>query len=326
MKLKSLLLSATLFCFTASTLVQAQLSFNGNIVSKWKFDETTGTAISDDLTDATGEVMHGDGLQWLAGKSGNSIDLTASLDTSIIIIEETEQLKAINFSNTSFSVSVWVKYDPSLGEQTIICKGANNATDAPNSNGHRYIIQSKNGELRFAIDDDVTKTQLGVTPDSYPLNEWVHLVGMRNVEDGMLYLYMNGEMLDLGEIDGTGDLDIENQRLIIGNYQNKANKVIGGIDETLIINKALSAAEVLELYTSYDTSNGFVNTKLSGAKISTSKGAIEVTVESQSEITINTLGGQIVTSGIIDGTTTFTFQSGIYIVKINGVANKVMVK
>ena len=61
--------------------------------------------------------------------------------------------------------------------------------------------------FRLAVDDDVTKTQLGVditnlklnnfVITSWPPNQWVHLVGVRDLQEDSLKIYIDGELARL---------------------------------------------------------------------------------------------------------------------------------
>ncbi|MFC0875570.1 LamG-like jellyroll fold domain-containing protein [Saccharicrinis sp. FJH2] len=261
------LLFAFTFALIFSTgVTKAQLSFDANIVSHWSFDDEAAT---DSKTGATGEIV-GDAVTFTDGISGKAIDFSSYVTgdiAGVVVKDDGSNLNAINFTTESFSISLWAIVDPSAAEQTQIIKGTNgpDATDfegnaVNNANGYRYTIQTKEGEIRFAIDDNDDfggKTQLGVniadlaTP--YPTGEWVNIVGVRDRESGNLYLYLNGAQI--GEsVDGTGDLNIAGQDLVIGNYVTGANVTMGPIDEVMIMNKALSADEVAELYNNLATS------------------------------------------------------------------------
>ena len=342
MRIKTLLLTLTLVLFISTNWIQAQLSFNDNIVSHWKLDETSGTTVTDNITGATGSIV-GDAVSFVDGVSGGAIDFsnyTTGDIAGIVVKDDGSNLTPINFTSESFTISLWAIVDPTLAEQTQIIKGTNGAdavdfdgNPVNNANGNRFTIQTKSSEIRFAIDDDqdgVTgKTQLGVdittlaTP--YPTGEWVNIVGVRDRSSTMLYLYLNGVQIG-STIDATGDLNIAGQDLVIGNYVTGANVTMGPLDDIMIINKALSETEVTELYDSYFNSSGFRNIKLSGANITSKENQIKISVNSPSSVSVYSIDGKAIVDKTVDGIATIPAKSGIYIVKVNGKAMKVMVK
>ena len=61
-------------------------------------------------------------------------------------------------------------------------------------------------ELRFAIDDNVTKKQIEVSgADKYFDGEWHHIVATRDVVNKLLNLYVDGELVASGD-DPTGEI------------------------------------------------------------------------------------------------------------------------
>ncbi len=142
------------------------------------------------------------------------------MKAGIVVKDDGSDLSAVNFTPESLTVGLWAIVDPTGVEQVQIIKGTNGSdaiefdgtTIVNNKNGHRWTIQTKEGEIRFAIDDDVYKTQLGVDIDistlniPYPNGEWVHIVGVRDRDAGSLCLYLSGALI--GEsVDATGDLN-----------------------------------------------------------------------------------------------------------------------
>jgi hypothetical protein len=144
-----------------------------------------------------------------------------------------------------------------------------NGADGPNGNGNRYTLESNAGQLRFTIDDDITKTQLGSNPLNYPINEWAHIVGVRNAETDSVYLYLNGSEIGR-KLDATGAIDVDSQRVIIGNYHDKTRRLNGALDEIQIYNRALTAAEILKMTVEYDLITLVTGITVTGAGDATS--------------------------------------------------------
>lgn len=218
------------------------------LVAHWKLDESSGDVIREEIAGADGTIV-GAGVSRIDGVDGKALDFSNADNTAIAIVEDSEATRGINFTNESFTVSLFARYDLSADDPYLFLKG-DNGTDGPNGNGNRYAIQSKQGELRFVLDDDVTKTQLGVTPDLYLVNEWAHIVGIRNVEKDSVYLYLNGT--EIGRmLDETGTLDVDSQRVAIGNYHTLDKRMPGSIDDIKVFNKTLTAAEINQIANAY---------------------------------------------------------------------------
>ncbi|MFO7656267.1 MAG: LamG-like jellyroll fold domain-containing protein [Bacteroidales bacterium] len=260
---------ALLICIASSHLLRAQ-SFSDNIVSRWNFDEESGFFASDEVTMVEAEIL-GDSIEWIEGVNGNALDFSNAVDTTILLVDDTGNLSALDFPTESFSVALWARLSMDLAddrEQILLCKGSigKGGIHGPNSNGDRYLISVKRFtgkfEIRFTVDDDATvKTQLGVVPaDTIFAEDWVHLAGVRNVDEKMLYLYFNGAKI--GEMADTAvEINTAGQPLQIGNYISRASLFKGPIDEVLIIDKALSGEEVDELYKNEFGKTGFHNEK-----------------------------------------------------------------
>ena len=240
-------INITFFALLLSTILAINTvysqSFPDGLVSWWRLDQNSGTTVTDKVTGASGEVVN-DGTEWIEGFNGNALDFSNAVDSAVVIIEDSEDLQPINFTDQSFSVSMLVNlvaFDPTF----ILIKG-DNGSDGPNGNGQRYAFEIKDTELRFVIDDNITKTQLGVSVPGFPLNEWAHIVGVRDRGAGSLFLYLNGT--EIGNmVDATGTLDLDSMRLLLGNYHHLEGKINGAIDEVMIFDTVLTAAEVAAL-------------------------------------------------------------------------------
>lgn len=218
------------------------------LAAHWKLDEASGEVIKEEIAGADGAIV-GAGVARVNGVDGRALDFSNAANDAIVIVEDSDATSGINFTSESFTVSLFAKYDISAEDPYLFLKG-DNGSDGPNGNGNRYAIQSKEGELRFVLDDDVVKTQLGVKYAGYPSNEWAHIVGVRNVEKDSLYLYLNGT--EIGRLlDETGALDVDSQRVVIGNYHTLDKKMPGAIDDIQVYNKALTAAEISQMANDY---------------------------------------------------------------------------
>ena len=250
MKLKFLLL-LTAVIFSCTSLLKAQLSSDSKIVAQWKFDEGTGTAAADTKGTSNGTLNNMPESAWVDGIAGKALDFNTGDVSSYVEVADNA---AIDFdATTSFTISVFVKVaDVSGTDMNFIWKGAT-GKNTPDEKGHWYGMLFKDNQLRVAIDDDANKSQLAFADANLTMNMdgWNHLVGVRDLTAGNLYLYING--IKVAEmVDGTtGDITSTPLPLVIGNNNGHDRNFQGALDEITMYNAALSETEIKELYDYY---------------------------------------------------------------------------
>ena len=200
----------------------------------------------------------------VSGKVNNAIDfINAPTDAFMVNIPNQDQLF---FDKSSFSISFWMKAASNLLPTSttsayLLCKGSFTKNATYGTTGKRFNVEFKSGELRFAIDDDITKKELKTSATPFFTNNWEHVVVMRDVVAHKLRLYLNGAfVIDLDETGVTGIAEVSD--LILGNIGELelsagtlASPYKGLLDELKIFNYALNTAEVLDLYQNVLLSN-----------------------------------------------------------------------
>lgn len=224
-------------------------------VALWDMSDAEGTIVTDAIGGAHGEVMNGNGVTWESCGVGTSLNFAgATKDEAIVWVNDDPN---INFAaGQPFSVSMLAKIDPytQTAEMNLLLKGDNRSdgTHLENGNGHYYTVATKDGELRFAIDDDIVKTQLGVAIDEtiFPANTWNHIMAVRDVASDSLFLYVNGEKVGSILDETEEDISTTGLPLVLGNYHQSGRKINGALDEVAIYDFAFSAEEVADLFAS----------------------------------------------------------------------------
>ncbi|WP_449398593.1 LamG-like jellyroll fold domain-containing protein [Chryseobacterium wanjuense] len=167
----------------------------------------------------------------------------------------------ISFDNQSFTVSYWMKAPTSMIPTSsstslyVLCKGSFTKNTTTGATGKRFNVEIKGGQLRYAIDDDVTKKEITSPIANYFTGNWVHVVIQRDIATHKMRIYTNGVLSTEGDetaVTGIG----EASDLIIGNIgeleflstTNTPAPYKGAFDELKIFNYALSATEVYALY------------------------------------------------------------------------------
>jgi len=144
----------------------------------------------------------------------------------------------------------------------VLCKGSFTKNTATGATGKRFNVEIKGGQLRYAIDDDVTKKEITSSVANYFTNNWVHVVIQRDIAAHKMRIYTNGTLSTEGDetaVTGIG----EASDLIIGNIgeleflstTNAPAPYKGAFDELKMYNYALSPAEVYALYNQAVLSN-----------------------------------------------------------------------
>jgi pectate lyase len=228
-------------------------------VAYWKFDETEGTTASDDKKyGMDGTLMNMDPPLWTTGVAGGALGFDGNDDYILV-----PQNGVLDFTDQSFSITTYVKIEsfPS-GSIYLVHKGTFSVDDGPGANGSWFGIELKNGELRFAVDDNVTKSQATLNNvEEIFLNKWVHIAAVRDRANELLKLYVNGEM-KASSSDGTGSIS-QTIDLHLGNCSRLDASLPGVLDELKLFSYALSETEVkAEVLTDFERINETIPDKI----------------------------------------------------------------
>ncbi|TAN34008.1 LamG domain-containing protein [Patescibacteria group bacterium] len=227
--------------FFASSSAHAAAPRTG-LVGYWSLDsnDINGTKVYD----KSGQQNHGTSANTptkVAGKVGGAMSFNGASDK----VSATSSL--YNFGTGNFSLSTWVKIN-ALGNNYVFIDKYNS-----NSDGERGFFLMKygtspNDTMCFAIDSGGCSLN-GTIP--LKVNTWYHVAAVRNGANA--YVYING--VQDGTVGGQATKNASsNSNLNIGTYNNGTSVTNGSIDDVRIYNRALSAAEVKQLYNSAKTS------------------------------------------------------------------------
>ncbi|MBN1996415.1 T9SS type A sorting domain-containing protein [candidate division KSB1 bacterium] len=225
---------------------------SGQIVY-WKFDETEGTTVADEeMYGIDGTLKNMEPTSWTDGVLDGGLGFDGQAGYVLV-----PHNGILDFSTESFSLSAWSKAEPLTGSSMyLINKGSFAKDETAGTTGRWYGIEIKNNELRFAIDDDVAKSQATVAGADALLSEkWAHIVGVRDTAEGTLKLYINGELLS-SVSDATGSISQE-EDMFLGNSTTGTAPLWGVLDDVRIYNYALVDAEVQAIYASVPVNKRF---------------------------------------------------------------------
>jgi len=207
------------------------MPYRPGLVAAWDFDQEDGN----NLPDHSGNANHGalqNGIAWSGGRTGNGL-LFDGVD-DYILVPASSSLD-INTQGITLSLWTWMAYAPN---------------DLPGAYGplydsesDTYVLYEDKGihELRFKVTTTVSAERPGIRGSELSAGEWVHLVGLYDGANAMIYL--NGELKDTHPLTGTVKAG---QIATIGKTGGAYFR--GRIDDIQIYNRALSAEEILFLY------------------------------------------------------------------------------
>lgn len=215
-------------------------------VAYYSFNETEGTVLENAYgEDATAKDFT---PSWVEGIRNNAVQFNMANAAFV-----QEHYDALTLGSESFSIELWFKSAGGSVDWYLIHKGSHATTSYEGATGKWFGIQyqknSKNDRLTWAIDDNVTKTDVNATGATakFFTNEWVHLVCVRDVEDKQLKMYANGVLIVSGA-DKTGDIGTI-EKMAIGNCNTAyENGFQGLMDELTIYNEALTSEEIKDHY------------------------------------------------------------------------------
>jgi hypothetical protein len=225
------------------------------LVSFWKLDETSGTTVTDSLGNSMGTLVNMEGDEWVTGQVDNALDFAAGNDSSHILVADNDM---IEFDQTeSFTISVIVKADPltDTDDMYMVYKGASEVNIDNGWEGKWYGLSFKDQQARFAVDDNVNKTELAVNltglGNPFPVNQWIHLVAVRDLSSDSLRMYLNGVQIGAEQDVTDNDISSGDLPLLIGNDYTLQSRFIGQMDELRIYQGVLPGSAVQALFDSY---------------------------------------------------------------------------
>jgi hypothetical protein len=213
------------------------------LVGEWKLDETSGTAAVDSKNGFNATVFGG--AAFVPGKIGNGLNLNnGTAGTGGKYAEMPSNATLNDVQEGDYTISAWF-YPFSVPP--------NATTDNPHwgivlkAGFHMGLVYQfdQKFSMRHYLTGPVLKTANSAT--TYPLNTWHHVVGVVSKAAGTVTLYVNGASVGSGTFEaGAVARDYGTTRFRIGKAFSWAAD--GKVDQVRIYSRALSAAEVGDLF------------------------------------------------------------------------------
>ena len=215
------------------------------LVGGWRFDETSLTGAVGELADMSFNGFSGKTSGATADPSGEMCGALAFDGTSsYALIPASTALDTVYSSLASMTISVWVKVKayPANGNATIIGRGAGGSPYHGNSIG---ITSSGYYYGNFVNASFSDKNALVNLP--LPLNTWTHIVAV--YANTSVKIYKNGTLLMSQATSNSALLSTIGNSIYFGATLGNMEFFNGSIDEPKIFYTALTALQVLSIYT-----------------------------------------------------------------------------
>jgi uncharacterized protein (TIGR02145 family) len=217
------------------TSIGGNSSLNNGLVGHWTFD---GDKMKNNVTDSSGSGNNG----YMFGFTSTSSAITAGkIGQGLNLINNSGSYikSGLTFSDT-FSYSLFI-YPRSQANVTNEIIGV--GTDYDNSARHIWI-NGNNNTLNF-----ISQAGGGIYNKPFSYNKWTHIVAINDSTNNLSYLYMDGVLIATSTALVTTQTVVST---IIGNSAYSGYLVdhyySGILDDVRIYNRALSVAEIKQLY------------------------------------------------------------------------------
>ncbi len=200
-----------------------------NLISWWKFDETSGTTAQDSVSNNNG-VLNGD----------------AYFDNGELILDgDGDYVSVLHNSNLNpdsgdFAISAWIKPNIVSGIQRFIYKV--HPTDSP-INGYYFMLSDSS--VFFNIGDGTVQADAS-SGGTAVIGNWHFVTVVRDTTLGEIILYLDTMEINR-RADPTGNLN-DNTDLTIGARPGLIEPFDGSMDNVMIFDKALSEDEIRAIY------------------------------------------------------------------------------
>ena len=211
-----------------------------SLVGLWHFDETSGTTAADASGNGNDGTVSSTGVGFVPGKVGGAFDFS---NGSVLVPSDAFDLPA------AFTISAWINLD-TLGPSS---RGRIFDKHSLTKNGYAFYTAPNNAlllEIDYNATPDVRITTLS---NVISLGTWVHVAatwGGTPFASGMK-IYVNGALVGVqtdSPNGATGRSDDSPNSVRLGNNQPGDRALDGRLDEMRFYNRALSAAEIQDIY------------------------------------------------------------------------------
>ncbi len=228
-------------------------SLTQGLVGWWKTDEGSGTSTTADASGngITGNLTAIDSGDWVGGKYGFGLDMDGSAEYIDMNDPSSGVLDFVD--GVDFTLSAWIYNDTVTTEDVIMCK-KNIPTDSSAGYCLMRYANANGGVICLYIADGTDTWEMCSSTTVTTAATWNHVVAVVNDNSpSESNIYVNGlptKTTTLGTMSNVDSLAI-GEDFRIGSYgSGSAGQPFDGrVDDTRVYNRALTAGEVRQLYT-----------------------------------------------------------------------------
>jgi hypothetical protein len=214
------------------------------LLAYWTFNASEGTAVEDMSTyEHHAEIKGIADPDWVSGRVHNALDLQGADASAHIKVPHAEHLA---LDKQSFTISFWMNARELDRRVYVFHKGTFMKTNN-GATGQWYGLEIKDGLVRFAVDDDATKSEVVAGDSDFVSGEWVHVALVRDLESRSLRIYRNSELIAEADDNTRGGIG-HTDPLVIANSSNLNVPYTGKLDEFRIYDYGLRQAEIAGIY------------------------------------------------------------------------------
>jgi len=221
-----------------------------DLVGHWKMDDN---AANTTVLDSSGSGNHG-----TARRNTSALSTPGKIDSTLTFNGVSDYIDCGNASSLnitgSVSISAWVRFNSLPNYQTIVAKrGA--VTDTTSNYAFRTGTVQNINQLEFYYHDGTVWHVYTTSKANLTTGQWYHVVVTYTYGSGAgIKCYVNNNLLGGRWTMGNGNspVQINTKPVTIGGLTSGervcGEKLHGAIDDVMIFNRALSEAEIKELY------------------------------------------------------------------------------
>jgi hypothetical protein len=200
----------------------------------WKFDNGTGTTLTDSSSNARNGTLSG-GPTWKSGYLDQTPNYSVDLDGT----DDYISIPSIVLGN-DFTLSAWVYPEATINGARIIDRWAGTAP----TRGWFMSAPASSSQITCGVSWDGTNSASATSTTSLPLNQWTHVICRR--VGTKIQVYINGT-LENEATTGTGTNN-PSTTVAFGRQVNGGANFNGRIDEVKIWNTAITETQVTQDY------------------------------------------------------------------------------